>query len=107
MFDPKTTGINTGNAGSYGLDVTLSMPANMQAIQVPKVMLIPDGIFPAKQVLMFDSRYALRRVTSTSGAYSAAQNMVLQRTTHLRFDVSEMTHRFLGEAFKLIDYTNT
>lgn len=106
MFDPATSGVNVGNAGTYGLDVTMSMPGNMAAIAVPKVMLIPTGILGAQQILMFDSRYALRRVTSTSASYAASQDMVLQRSTHWRWDVAEMTHRFMYDSIRLLDYNN-
>lgn len=105
-FDPKTTGINTGNAGSYGIDTTISAPANLAALGVQKVMLVPDGVFPAHQILAFDSRFALRRVINSSAAYSAVEHVVLTRSNFYRWDHSEVTHRLRPESFIVLDYSN-
>lgn len=107
MFDPATSGANHGNAGTYGLDVTMTAPANFAALQVPFVMLVPTGSpLAANQILLFDSRYALRRVTNTLAAYSAVESMVLQRTTMYRADFGFLIHRLFSDAFLLIDFTN-
>jgi hypothetical protein len=106
MFDPKTSGTNTGNAGDYGIDVTMSAPANFAQLSVPFVFIVPDGLWAAGQVLLFDSRYALRRVTNTLAAYSAVESMVLQRSTFYRADWGFIIHRLIDDAFLLLDYTN-
>ena len=106
MYDPSTSG-NTGNAGSYGIDVNITAPANFAQLGVPFVFIVPDGLWAANQILLMDSRYALRRVTNTLAGYSAVQDMVLQRSVFYRVDWGFIIHRMgFDDAFKLIDYSN-
>lgn len=107
MFDPRTSGANTGNAGSYGIDVTMTTPLNLPALGISKIMIVPAGVMASKQILLFDSRYALRRVTNALASYSAVESMVLQRSTFFRTDFGFLLHRILDDAFLLLDYTNT
>ena len=101
--DPTTSGINTGNAGTYGLDAGLPQLINF-SVAPPRMMLTPTGVIPAKQLLMFDSRYGLARVQNVAAAYAAVETQVLQRATFWRWDMSEFTYRFRDDAFLLLDY---
>lgn len=101
VYDASTSGPNLGNLGSYGLNVEPNL-LNW-SVGVPNVMLVPDGTIPAGYLLMFDSRYFLRRAVNTSAAYSATESLVLQRSDAFRFDFGEMTYKFLGEAGKVVD----
>ena len=103
MFDPRTSGGNVGNSGNYGWNVEPNM-LNV-IVGVPNAMVVPAGTVAASHLLMFDSRYALRRVRNTSAAYSAIEQMVMQRSTVMRFDFGEMTYRLLDEAFKYLDFS--
>ena len=106
MFDPRTSGQNTGNAGSYGIDVTMTSPLNLPALGISKILIVPDGVLGASQrVLLFDSRYALRRVTNALASYSAVEQMVLQRSTFFRTDFGFLLHRLMDSAFLLLDYS--
>ena len=107
MFDPKTTGPNTGDAGSYGIDVTMSAPANFAQLGIPFVFIVPNGLWAAKQILLLDTRYALRRVTNTLASYTASEQMVLQRANFTRIDWGFIIHRLYEDAFLLVDYSNT
>ena len=104
MFDPSTTN-NVGNAGTYGLDVTVSSPANFAQLGVPLVFVVPDGLWAANQLLFLDTRYALRRVTNALASYAASENLVLQRSSFVRFDVGQIIHRLYSDAFLLVDYS--
>jgi hypothetical protein len=103
IFDPRTTGGNAGDLGNYGLNVEPNV-LNW-AVGVPNAMVVPTGTIPADQILLFDSRYALRRVVNASAQYSAIQDLVLQRSTAMRFDAGELTYRLMDEAFKLLDFS--
>lgn len=103
VYDPSTTGPNVGALGSYGLNVEPTL-LNW-SVGVPNVMLVPDGVIPADQFLMFDSRSALRRVVNTSAAYSATEQMVLQRSSFFRIDHGEMLYRLMDSSFRLIDFS--
>jgi hypothetical protein len=103
--DPTTSGINTGNAGTYGLDTGTPMPINF-ATDAPRYLICPTGVVAANTVVLFDSRYALARVTNVNAAYSAVEQMVLQRTTNMRFDMSEFVYRLRPEAFLNLNFTN-
>lgn len=105
VYDASTTGPNLGALGTYGLNVEPNL-LNW-SVGVPNVMLVPDGTIPASQILLFDSRYALRRVINTSATYSAVESMVLQRSTFYRVDYGELLYRLLDEAFLLLDYSGS
>lgn len=104
IYDPTTSGPNAGAMGTYGLDVKPDL-LNW-SVGVPNVMLVPDGTIAANQMLVFDSRFFLREVINTSAAYSASEQMILQRSSFFRFDVGRMMYRLLAEAGKLVDITN-
>ena len=104
MFDPNTTG-NVGNAGTYGLDVTVTSPANFAQLGVPLVFIVPDGLWAANQMLFLDTRYALRRVTNALASYAASEQLVLQRSSFMRFDIGQIIHRLYSDAFLLVDYS--
>lgn len=107
LYSPVTTGVNTGNAGNYGLDVTLTAPANFAQLGIPKVMIVPDGTgLAANQYLLLDTTMAIRRVTNSLASYSAVESMILQRSTFFRVDWGFIIHRLIDDAFKLVDYTN-
>jgi hypothetical protein len=107
MFDPTTSGTNTGNMGTYGLDVQPNL-LNW-AVGVPNVLLVPEGLWAANYYVLLDSRYALMRVRNASASYSAIEQMVLQRTSQMRFDYSEHVHRLFPDSegvIKVVDFTN-
>ena len=104
LFDPNTAG-NVGNAGTYGLDVTVTSPANFAQLGVPLVFIVPDGLWAANQMLFLDTRYALRRVTNALASYTASEQLVLQRSSFLRFDIGQIIHRLYSDAFLLVDYS--
>jgi hypothetical protein len=103
IFDPKTSGVNLGNVGEAVFNVEPQV-LNF-GVGTPKIMLVPSGLWAAQNLLCFDSRYALRRVTNTSASYSAIEQMVLQRSSMMRFDTGSMIYRLRDEAFKLVDYS--
>lgn len=104
VYDPTTTGPNLGALGTYGLNVEPNL-LNW-SVGVPNVMLVPDGLWSAGHILMFDSRYALRRVVNSSASYSATEKMVLQRSDVFRFDSGSLLYRLRDEAFKVLDYAS-
>lgn len=103
VYDPSTTGPNMGALGTYGLNVEPNL-LNW-SVGVPNVMLVPDGLWAAQNILMFDSRYALRKVVNASASYAATEEMVLQRSDVFRFDWGSLTYRLRDEAFQLLDYS--
>lgn len=104
-FDPNTGTANVGNAGTYGLN-----PGNPQLINFttanPRYLIVPDGVVPANQIVMLDTRYALMRVTNVSANYAATEEQILSRSTFWRWDISEFTCRFREDAIKVVDYSN-
>jgi len=105
VYDASTTGPNLGALGTYGLNVEPNL-LNW-SVGVPNVLIVPDGTIPAQQVLLFDSRYGLRRVINSSASYSAVESMVLQRSTFYRVDYGELLYRLMNEAFLLVDYSGS
>jgi hypothetical protein len=99
------SGINTGNAGNYGLDVANPQLINFRTMS-PRFLRVPDGLITTRTMCLLDTRYALRRVISSSVAYSAIEAMVLQRSTMMRFDSGSFVHRLRESALLWLDYTN-
>ncbi|NCC41256.1 MAG: hypothetical protein EOM21_17850 [Gammaproteobacteria bacterium] len=104
MYDPNTTG-NVGNEGSYGLNPGMPALINFTTAN-PSMLLVPTGVVPAKQLVMFDSRYALARVTNVSAQYSATEKQVLTRSNFFRYDLSEYVYRLREDAIVVVDYSN-
>ena len=105
VYDASTSGPNVGALGTYGLNVEPNV-LNW-TVGVPNVLLVPDGTIPAQQILLFDSRSALRRAVNSSASYSAMESMVLQRSTFFRADYGEMIYRYMDEALLLVDYSGS
>lgn len=103
MFDPRTSGGNVGNLGSYGFNVE-PVVLNI-AHSVPQTLVVPDGIVPVSNLLLFDSRYGLRRVVNASASYTAMEQAILQRSSFFRFDAGALTYRLMDEAFLLLDFS--
>ena len=107
LFDPTTGGGNVGDAGSYGIDAAPTV-LNFN-VMAPQILLVPEGLWAAKSYVLLDTRYALKRVRNASAQYSAIEQMVLQRSSVLRFDYSEHIHRLMNETqdtIRIVDYTN-
>ena len=108
-YDPNPSGINRGNAGTYGLDPSIALPLNLDLMSITKVGIVPSAVMGGtNRILFMDSRFGLRKVVNSLANYSAVESMVLQRTTHWRFDWGYIIHRIREDetGFKLIDYTN-
>ncbi len=103
IYDPSTTGGNVGNLGNSQLNVEPNA-LNVQ-LGVANILIVPTAYIGASTMLMFDSRFALRRVVNSSAAYSATEKMVLQRSNFFRFDWGSMTYRLFDNAFKLYEFT--
>jgi hypothetical protein len=103
VFDPRTAVPNVGDLGSYGLN---NEPTILNFEQyAPNVMIVSDGLWAADHMLVFDSRYFLRRVTNATASYSAVEKMVLQRSDFFRFDSGSMLYRLMEEAGMVVDYS--
>ncbi len=105
-YDPNTGSVNLGNEGSYGLNPGNPTLMNFST-STPRYLIVPDGVVPANQLVMFDSRYALARVTNVAAAFSAVEQMVLQRSMAMRFDISEMVYRLRAESIRVVDFSNS
>jgi hypothetical protein len=68
---------------------------------------VPDGVVPANQFVMLDTRYALARVTNVAANYAATEQQVLSRSSFWRWDLSEFVYRFRADALKVIDFSNS
>lgn len=103
MFDPTTSGMNMGNAGSYGLTQEVSV-ANFSN-PTPIFLIVPDGLWAAQHLLTFSKSRFLARVRNSSANYAAVEAFVLQRTTNWRWDFGEMVYVLNADSGKLVDYS--
>lgn len=102
IFDPRVTGGNIGNLGTAGLNVEPTL-LNFETY-TPNIMLIPDGLWAAKHILAFDSRYFLKRVTNSSANYAATEKLILTQGDAFVWTWGSITHRFFEDAGKLVSY---
>lgn len=100
-FDPTTSGANKGDSGTYGINAEPNL-MNVE-LGIPNVLIVPTAYIGAGKFLLMDSSSALRRVVSSTASYQAIEQMVLQRTTFMRFDFGEITHRLYDDACKFYD----
>jgi hypothetical protein len=106
VYDPATSGVNVGNEGMYGLNPGNPTLINFATSQ-PRYLVVPDGVVPANQFVMLDTRYALARVTNVAANYAATEQQVLSRSTSWRWDLSEFVYRFRSDAIRVIDFSNS
>jgi hypothetical protein len=48
------------------------------------------------------SRYAIHRVKSLTASYQAVEDLVMRRSTQMRFDHGEIVYRLFDEAFEVL-----
>ena len=105
-YDPNTGSVNLGNEGSYGLNPGNPTLMNF-GTSTPRYLIVPDGVVPANQLVLIDSRYAIGRVSNVSANYQATEAQVMSRSNVFRFDMSEFHYRLREEAIKVIDFSNS
>lgn len=95
-------------AGVYsGSDTRLDVghkPINF-SLEDLNVLLVDPEVFGANTAMMFDHRFALRRVTNANASYDAVEQFVLRRAMGLRIDYGWILTRIYDEAFLPISLT--
>jgi hypothetical protein len=83
-IDPQASAVNAG----FGNDVKWFIVDDYAA----------GGPVPEGQVWALDSRSAITKVTNAAANYAASENFVMQRSTALRYDWSELCYRTMGNS---------
>lgn len=91
----------TDNPNSVRID-TLANVINPGWTSTVKVFLTDNPAWPAGTIMGLDSRYAVHRVKSLSASYEAIENLVMRRSTQMRFDHGEIVYRLFDEAFEVL-----
>ena len=104
-YDPNTGTVNLGNEGSYGLNPGNPTLMNFGTSSV-RYLVVPDGVVPAGQFVLMDSRYSLARVTNVSANYAATEQQILSRSSFWRWDMAEFVYRLRESAMLLVDFSN-
>ena len=68
-------------------------------------IIMPEGTFTANTVMALDTDWALHKVTSLFAQYQAVEDMILRRSTVMRFDTGSLTYRQYTEAFNVMTLT--
>lgn len=97
---PVVTG---DNAKSPRID-TLDVIANPRWPDKVDVIITQDPEWPAGTIVGFDKKYAYNHITSTSTDYKAMEELVIRRTTKMRFDSGSQVERFMADAWDLLDF---
>lgn len=96
--------VQSDNPNSPRVD-TLANVMNPGWDATVKVFLTTDANWPANTIMGIDSRYAIHRVKSLSASYEAVENLVMRRSTQMRFDSGEIVYRLYDEAFEVLTLT--
>jgi hypothetical protein len=67
-----------------------------------KIFLTDDPNWPANTIMGMDARYAIHRVKSLTATYEAVEQLVMRRSTQMRFDFGEIVYRLFDEAFEVM-----
>lgn len=70
-----------------------------------KVFVTRNPDWPAGTIMGFDSRYAIRRITSLSANYQATEQDVIRRANTMRWDHGVISFRMFEEAFSVLELT--
>jgi len=77
-----------------------AMPDNISFVIMPS-----DSGWPANTIMSLDRSDALFKVTSSSADYEASENLIMLKTTQLRFDKGALVGRMYDEAFDVYSMT--
>ena len=64
-----------------------------------KVLVMPDGTWPANTLMGLDNKSAIQKVISSSATYEAYEDVVMARSKELRFDRGYLLQRYYDDAF--------
>jgi len=76
-------------------------------LTAPRVLLLDTAVIGANVIAGIDSRYAIRRLTNVTAAYSAIEDYVMRRATSFRVDYGENSHRLMDDAWSVMHLVNT
>lgn len=96
--------VNTDNGTSKRID-TLENVVNPMWPDKVDIFIINDSRWPANLVLGLDTRYGVHHITSTALNYQGAEQWAIRRSTKLRFDLGETSHRMFNEAWSGLSLT--
>ena len=66
---------------------------NLANVHRPKVLILPDGIYPAGLILALDTRVALAEAVDSSASYVGTETNDITRTQQFRWDWSRLIYR--------------
>lgn len=69
------------------------------------VIITQDPSWPAGMIVGFDKQYGYNYITSTATNYSATEELVIRRSTKMRFDTGSMVERFMDDAWDALSLT--
>lgn len=68
------------------------------------VIITQDPSWPANTIVAFDKQYGYNYITSTATDYKATEELVIRRSTRMRFDTGSMVERFMADAWDILDF---
>lgn len=120
----QKTHIVTDFDAAYALDNRTNRPTNVQnnatdrldtpfSVAYPNfqkninLVIMPSGTWAANTMMGLDSRFAIGKVTSTFAEYEAIEQVVMKKTTEMRWDRGFITFRLFDDAFDVLSLTFT
>jgi len=120
----QKTHLVTDMAGAIAMDVRTNRPTNVMnnaedRLDTPfkviypnfqqsvSVVVMPTGTWSANTIMGLDSRFGLFKMTSTMAEYEALENLVIRKTTQMRWDRGFIIGRLFDDAFDVLSLTYT
>lgn len=82
---------------------TLESVLNPQWADKIDIIITQDPAWPTGVIMGFDNQFGYNYITSTATNYSATEELVMRRSTKMRFDTGSAVERFMDDAWDLLD----
>jgi hypothetical protein len=98
----RPTNIHNNSMDRLDVPMQVIYPAFQNTV---KVVVMPAGTFSANTLMGLDQSQAIAKVTSTTAAYEAIEQVVMKKSTELRVDRGFLVWRLYDNAFDTLTLT--
>jgi len=99
----RPTNVQNNSTDRIDTPFRIAYPAMPDTISF--IIMPDDAGWPANTIMSLDRADALFKVTSSSADYEASENLIMLKTTQLRFDKGSLVGRMYDESFDVYSLT--
>lgn len=90
------------NDGKDRIDTPMEIVYPFSSTDTVKAIVMPPGTWSANTIMGLDARKAIGRIISSAADYQATEEMLMTRTTNMRWDVGQLLYRLYDNAFGVL-----